>query len=86
MAPGPGCRAPRAACTAAFLIPAELDLALAQAAARERISKAQFVGRAIEAALAQRVTDTDPVATIAAINAPTADIEQMLAEIDMRYG
>lgn len=68
------------------LIPEELDLALAQAAARERISKGEFVRSAIEAALAQRVADEDPVATIAAINAPTADIEQLLAEIDTRYG
>ncbi len=68
------------------LIPEELELALAQAAARERVSKGQFVRSAIEAALAQRIADADPVATLAAINAPTADIEQIVAEIDARYG
>ncbi|MBK6763854.1 MAG: ribbon-helix-helix protein, CopG family [Micrococcales bacterium] len=68
------------------LIPEELDLALAQAAARERVSKGEFVRSAIEAALAQRIADADPVATLAGINAPTADIEQMVAEIDARYG
>jgi len=68
------------------LIPEELELALAQAAARERVSKGEFVRSAIEAALAQRIADADPVATLAAINAPTADIEQMVAEIDARYG
>lgn len=67
------------------LIPEELDLALSQAAARERVSKGEFVRNAIDVALAQRIADTDPVATMAAINAPTADIEQMLAEVDSRY-
>ena len=62
------------------LIPEELDLALSQAAARERVSKGAFVRSAIEVALAQRIADTDPVATLASISAPTADIEQMLAE------
>lgn len=68
------------------LIPEELELALAQAAARERVSKGQFVRSAIEAALAQRIADADPVATLAAINAPTADLEQIVVEIDARYG
>lgn len=67
------------------LIPDELDLALAQVAARERVSKGAFVRSAIEAALAQRIANVDPVGALAAINAPTADIEQMLAEIDSRY-
>lgn len=67
-------------------IPEELDVALAQAAARNSVSKGEFVRNAIEAALAQRVAEVDPVATIAAINAPTADIEEMLAEIHTRHG
>lgn len=60
-------------------------MALTQAAARERVSKGEFVRSAIEEALAKRVADVDPVATLAALNAPTADIEQMLTEIDSRY-
>lgn len=67
------------------LIPEELDMALSQAAARERVSKGEFVRTALEAALAQRVAEADPVAALAAINAPTADIDQMLTEIDARY-
>lgn len=67
------------------LIPEELDLALSQAAARDRISKGEFVRSAIEAALAIRVSDEDPVAALAGLNAPTADIEQMLAEIESRH-
>ena len=60
-------------------------MALTQAAARERVSKGECVRSAIEEALAKRVADVDPVATLAALNAPTADIEQMLTEIDSRY-
>jgi len=67
------------------LIPEELDTALSRAAARERVSKGESVRSAIEAALAQRIGDNDPVRTLASINAPTADIEQLLAEIDTRY-
>jgi hypothetical protein len=67
------------------LISKELDLALAQAAAREQVSKGEFVRSAIEAALAERIEAADPVAALAAIYAPTGDIDQMLAEIDVRY-
>lgn len=67
------------------LIPEELDAALSQAAARDRVSKGEFVRSALEAALAQRLVEADPVTALAAINAPTADIDQMLAEIDERY-
>lgn len=67
------------------LIPEELDRALTQAAARDRVSKGEFVRSAIEAALAERMTESDPIAALASLNAPTADIEQMLTEIDSRY-
>ncbi len=67
------------------LIPEELDVALSQAAARDRVSKGEFVRSVLEAALAERIVEADPVAALAAINAPTADIDQMLTEIDERY-
>lgn len=67
------------------LIPEELNLALMNAAERERVSKGESVRSAIEAALAARLTCEDPVARLAQINAPTADIEQMLSEIEDRY-
>ncbi len=67
------------------LIPEELDLALSQAAVRERVSKGEFVRSAIEAALSARIASADPIAQLASLNAPTADIEQMLAEIDSRF-
>lgn len=67
------------------LIPEELDLALSQAAARDRVSKGEFVRSAIESALAARIADEDPVTRLAGLNAPTGDIEQMLQEIESRY-
>jgi hypothetical protein len=67
------------------LIPEDMDVALGQAAARERMSKGEFVRSAIEAALAARLAHSDPVGRLGQINAPTADIEQMLAEIEDRY-
>lgn len=67
------------------LIPEELDLALTQAAARSRVSKGEFVRSALEAALAGQIAEADPISALAAINAPTADIDQMVSEIDDRY-
>ncbi len=60
-------------------------MALSQAAARDRVSKGEFVRSALEAALAKRVVEADPVAALEAINAPTADIDMLLTEIDERY-
>jgi metal-responsive CopG/Arc/MetJ family transcriptional regulator len=56
------------------LIPKELDMQLRKAAQRSRISKSEWVRRALRQSV-------DPVARLASLNAPTADIEQMLSEI-----
>jgi len=64
------------------LIPEGLDARLRKAAQRSRLSKGEWVRRAIERALSDQKTRPDPVATLAALNGPTADIEQMLAEIE----
>ena len=64
------------------LVPKELDVRIAKAAQRSRVSKGEWVRRAIEHELARDRSATDPVATLAALDAPTADIEQMLAEIE----
>lgn len=69
------------------LIPAELDARIRTAAKRGRMSKGEWVRRAIEAALrrpsaekgAERI---DPLARLASLQGPTADIEQMLTEIE----
>ena len=67
------------------LIPEKLDQRLRLAAKRDRVSKGEWVRRAVERALSgpdRRRGQTDPVARLASLEAPTADIEQMLAEIE----
>lgn len=68
------------------LIPEELDARLRKAAQRSRLSKGEWVRRAIEAALrgpAVELRDVpDPLARLASLGAPTADIERMLSEIE----
>jgi hypothetical protein len=56
------------------LIPDELDLQLRKAARRNRVSKGEWVRHALRQSV-------DPVARLASLNAPTADIEQILSEI-----
>jgi hypothetical protein len=69
-----------------ILISESLDASIRKAAQRSRISKGEWVRRAIEAALNQPSgmgpERTDPVAQLAALDAPTADIDQVLAEIE----
>jgi hypothetical protein len=67
------------------LIPPELDTQLRKAAQRSRVSKGEWVRRALTEALrrpAKGAATADPLERLAAINAPTADIDQMLAEIE----
>ncbi len=67
------------------LIPPQLDARLRKAAKRQRVSKGEFVRRALEGALSGTASggaEADPVARLAAINAPTAGIERMLEEIE----
>jgi hypothetical protein len=56
------------------LIPEELDMQLRKAARRNRVSKGEWVRRALRQSV-------DPVVRLASLNAPTADVEQMLSEI-----
>ena len=56
------------------LIPEELDMQLRKAALRNCVSKGEWVRRALRQSV-------DPVARLASLNAPTADIERMLFEI-----
>ena len=67
------------------LVPEELELKIRKAAQRSRVSKGQWVRRAIEDALRSTRTEVsaDPVARLASLNGPTSDIDQMLAEIDV---
>jgi len=66
------------------LIPEDLDLQLRKVAQRHRVSKGEWVRRALRASVApvNQGRVSDPVARLASLNAPTGDIEQMLAEIE----
>lgn len=64
------------------LIPEGLDARVRKAAQRARLSKGAWVRRAIERAIADDRVAADPLARLAALGAPTADIDQMLAEIE----
>jgi hypothetical protein len=64
------------------LIPERLEARLRKASQRCRISKGEWVRRAIEHALAQEGAVSDPLSQLAGLGAPTADIEQMLVEIE----
>ena len=72
------------------LIPDELDARIRKAAQRLRISKGEWVRRAIEAALRRRASETgmdiDPLARLESLDGPTGDIEEMLAEIESGRG
>ena len=67
------------------LIPPQLDARLRKAAQRSRVSKGEWVRRAIEDALRRRTrrpAPADPLARLASMDAPTGDIDRMLAEIE----
>jgi DNA-binding GntR family transcriptional regulator len=67
------------------LVSPQLDSRVRKAAQRSRLSKGAWVRRALERALREgidsRVATEDPVARLAALNGPTADIKKMLEEI-----
>lgn len=65
------------------LIPEELDARLRKAAQRNRVSKGEWVRRAIELALKESTTgQEDPLDRLAALEGPTGEIDQILAEIE----
>ena len=66
------------------LIPEELDGRLKKAADRARVSKGEWVRRAIEERLERQSSalPEDPLAALGSLDAPTADIDDMIAEIE----
>jgi len=64
------------------LVPPGLDARVRKAAQRQRVSKGEWVRRALEDALKKEVRGPDALARLSALGAPTADIDQMLAEIE----
>ena len=68
------------------LIPTGLDARIRKAAQRNRLSKGAWVRRALERALLEHQRPGDPLERLSGLGAPTADIDQMLAEIDTGRG
>jgi hypothetical protein len=64
------------------LIPERLEASVHKASQRLRISKGEWVRRAMERALVEEGAANDPLAQLAGLGAPTADIDQMLSEIE----
>jgi hypothetical protein len=68
-----------------FLIPEELNARIENAAQRCRTCKGAWVRRALEAALERRGGQesggADPLLRLVSLGAPTADINDMIAEI-----
>jgi hypothetical protein len=62
------------------LIPLELDARIRKAAQRKGVSKGEWVRTAVERSLA--TGEDDPLRRLEALDAPTADIDDMLAEIE----
>jgi hypothetical protein len=62
------------------LIPLELNTRISKAAQRKGVSKGEWVRAAVERSLA--TGEEDPLRRLAALDAPTADIDDMLAEIE----
>ena len=68
------------------LIPAGLDARIRKAAQRHRTTKGEWVRRAIERTLAEDRGPGDALDRLCRLGAPTADIDQMLAEIEAGRG
>ncbi len=67
------------------LIPPELDAQLRKAAQCSRVSKGEWVRRALRESVRRAGKDakaSDPVARLATLSAPTGNINRMLSEIE----
>ena len=65
-----------------ILVPEEVEQRVHKAAQRSRMSTSAWVRRAIERALEDDRPGVDVLEQLSALDAPTADIEQMLVEIE----
>ncbi len=65
------------------LISPELDAQIDQAAHRSRVSKGEWIRRALKASLRREGSGSEisPVERLAALGGPEGDIDQMIAEI-----
>jgi len=66
------------------LIPPELDTQIDKAAQRSRVSKGEWVRRALKESLRRggKGSKTNPVERMAALACPAGDIDEILAEIE----
>jgi hypothetical protein len=66
------------------LIPPDLDTQIDKAAQRSRVSKGEWVRRALKDSLRRGGSGsmTNPVERLAALHGPAGDIDQIIAEID----
>jgi hypothetical protein len=69
-----------------ILVPEQIAAAIRKAAERRKVSSGEWVRRAIERSLAEDRPAKDALARLSALEAPTADIDQMLAEIESGRG
>lgn len=69
-----------------ILVPDGLERQVRKAAQRDRLSTSAWVRRAIERALADDGSTADALDRLARLDAPTADIEEMLSEIEAGRG
>lgn len=69
-----------------ILVSEALAAEIRKASMRRRVSSGEWVRRAIERALEEERIEEDPLAALASLEAPTADIDQMLKEIEEGRG
>lgn len=63
-------------------IPDALEARVRAAAEQQQVSMTEWLRQAVERALGEAPTATDPITRLANLDAPTADIDEMLAQID----
>ena len=72
------------------LIPEALEARISKAAQRRRVSKGEWVRQAIRGALERPAGDrsqaADPLGRLASLEAPSADIDKMIADIEAGRG
>jgi hypothetical protein len=65
-----------------IIVPERLERQIRSAAQRRRLSTSAWVRQAIERELALERTPGDPLERLGRLDAPTADIDRMLTEIE----
>ncbi|HEX5216356.1 MAG TPA: hypothetical protein VFV98_12905 [Vicinamibacterales bacterium] len=68
------------------LVPESLDRRIRKAAQRRRLAAGAWVREAIERHLRDDQPASDPLERLKALGSPTADLDQMLAEIEAGRG